>query len=126
MAEIYYPDLSIKCERWAWNINTTTAVERNFFGSEDRIKEKVIELTNFLIQGTGPLFSYQREDIDKGDVDASLKLYGSFSTLELLLSNISSEELTNFFEFYSGSASNKRFKVFGLSQGKINFYRSVK
>ena len=106
-------NLSIKCEKWKWKDTVTDLTEISFLSSPSlREPLDTIELSDFILANSNPVFAYQKEDIDQSGSSSSLQLFGSYNSLTLELSNLTDRNLISFFNFFDSASNFKiRYKI---------------
>jgi hypothetical protein len=114
-------NLSIKCEKYEWN-NDVELSEVNFLSSAGKNYRGEIDFTQFVLRKSNPTFSYQKEDIDEKSGASGLKLFGSFNSITLDLSNIANQPLIEFFKFFETAGNTRiRYKVTAFIDTQLIF-----
>lgn len=90
-----FRDLQILCEQYDFSTVTDDINEVNFFADLEPILLDTIDLTDYLLRKSPVVFNNKREEIDK--FNDSIRLYSSFDTLKLELSNAVKPKLFDFF-----------------------------
>jgi len=88
-------DLQILCEQYDFSGATDDINEVNFFSGLEPDLLDTIDLSDYIESRSSIVFKKSREEIDK--FQDSLKLYGTFDTLKLELSNLIQPKLFDFF-----------------------------